>query len=457
MSNAKLIIRSTGAADQELTLSAITSIGRASDNSICIDDPNISRYHAVIEARSDGYWLSDLGSRNGTTVNGQASASGIKLQDGDLISVGDARTLEFHFDEARADSRAVSARAAPSQAMAVETLSVEPSESASKQSSRTSPLLVTGIAVIVAVVLVAGVALLILPTRSGRGNAPPQTGGAQTGGAQTGGAQTGGAGGREASEPPAKSDDSSASTIDREGAQPAEAEADATKPGEGLEPGLVDIGYMAASLARQISERSGDVFAPDFVKEISRSTRDYRIDTMRDAQPYSRDIKAAFNEKALPPLLGLILAMSQSKFKEIPGGTETGGGLWNIPVAVAKKGGYLREGETEAALKDPKRSAQIAAAYIKNLMAVGGGKENFMYAIACFGAPLEEIPNMRSRLDEKDPLRTTRLDFWKMVKSGVVSQPAAARVVRFIAAGIVAENPEKFGLGAKPLSSLVTD
>ena len=45
------------------------TLGRLPENSICLTDGRLSRYHARIEFRDGGYWLSDLGSQNGTLVN----------------------------------------------------------------------------------------------------------------------------------------------------------------------------------------------------------------------------------------------------------------------------------------------------------------------------------------------------------------------------------------------------
>ncbi len=50
--------------------SSTTSIGRLQESTICIDDPSISRNQAKIHLGESGYLLSDLGSTNGTLVNG---------------------------------------------------------------------------------------------------------------------------------------------------------------------------------------------------------------------------------------------------------------------------------------------------------------------------------------------------------------------------------------------------
>lgn len=64
-------------------------IGRKSDNHICLKDPKVSRYHAVI--RLDGIYLvlKDMESTNGTYVNGEKIKNEQRLFAGDRFKVGD--------------------------------------------------------------------------------------------------------------------------------------------------------------------------------------------------------------------------------------------------------------------------------------------------------------------------------------------------------------------------------
>src|SRR5215204_181649 len=74
----------------------VTSIGRAEGNSVRIrHDRNVSRHHAEIILREDGYWLSDLGTRNGTTVNDNFIESEQRLIRGDVIRLGGTSSIEF--------------------------------------------------------------------------------------------------------------------------------------------------------------------------------------------------------------------------------------------------------------------------------------------------------------------------------------------------------------------------
>ena len=90
MPNATLLIIQPGRPTRKVRITeGVTSIGRALDNMICLDgDTNVSRYHAEIEARGEDFWVVDLGSSNGTSVNDEPAHDPLPLRDGDLISVG---------------------------------------------------------------------------------------------------------------------------------------------------------------------------------------------------------------------------------------------------------------------------------------------------------------------------------------------------------------------------------
>ena len=63
-------------------------IGRLPECQVRIDDPNMSRRHAEVLGANGGYAVRDLGSTNGTLVNGRRIAGDMPLRDGDVIAVG---------------------------------------------------------------------------------------------------------------------------------------------------------------------------------------------------------------------------------------------------------------------------------------------------------------------------------------------------------------------------------
>jgi pSer/pThr/pTyr-binding forkhead associated (FHA) protein len=66
---------------------AVISIGRAEDNMVVLDDASVSGHHAEIEQTENGLVLCDLGSTNGTKVNGMPTTEAV-LKDGDQICFG---------------------------------------------------------------------------------------------------------------------------------------------------------------------------------------------------------------------------------------------------------------------------------------------------------------------------------------------------------------------------------
>jgi len=65
----------------------VITIGRAPSNHIVIDDPTVSAEHASLTKSPTGYCLKDLGSTNGTQVNGLSIAEA-ELKDGAEIRFG---------------------------------------------------------------------------------------------------------------------------------------------------------------------------------------------------------------------------------------------------------------------------------------------------------------------------------------------------------------------------------
>lgn len=72
---------------------AIVTIGRLGDSTLVLEDPNVSRHHAEIRPHGTGFKLVDLGSTNGSLVNGERTGER-QLRDGDLMEFGSI-TIRF--------------------------------------------------------------------------------------------------------------------------------------------------------------------------------------------------------------------------------------------------------------------------------------------------------------------------------------------------------------------------
>jgi hypothetical protein len=523
MPYALLIIIQPGQAEREFEVGDAdesVTIGRALDNAICLqDDTNVSRYHAEIVKRGEAFYVTDLGSSNGTTVNDVRVDLERQLRDGDRVGIGGSTIIEIQLSDMPWSQQGAGAASQPARS---EPVAQQPAASAAvmnhagavvQQTPAAAPAPTSGPPVLLIVGGVAGglvftglVAALIIGFAS-RGCdatvriASPQSGATLRGptairvevkesqclerviyqldGTEVARAETAP---YDVILDPARlrvSDGNhtlAVSTEDTDGrisvaetillafeSTTSSAEAAASPGGDSAVEDTpptsqqdtdIDVRSLADRLAGQISRKSGFVFDRDFVDLIRVRSGEYRVSGYTDrARRYRRDLNKAFRDQGLDPLLGYVLAMSRSRFNDNT--TAEGIGLWQMPVAVAQAQGYLAAGESQETLKDPKRAAEIAAAYTKALVSTFESTDDFMFAVACFGLPLSQAGQVRTQLATLAPDPLARRDFMKMVKLGVVKGDQVDRVVRFFAAGIVTENPRAFGLqGDEPFSSM---
>ncbi len=84
-------------------LAPVSIIGRSPECQVLVADPRVSRRHAMIRRQDGGYYLFDLGSFNGSYLNGSRVTATRLLRNGDVISFAEH---EFHFEE-RGDASAI--------------------------------------------------------------------------------------------------------------------------------------------------------------------------------------------------------------------------------------------------------------------------------------------------------------------------------------------------------------
>ncbi|MGA9996651.1 MAG: FHA domain-containing protein [Pyrinomonadaceae bacterium] len=527
MANAVLIIHQPEQVSREVEFSSgVVSIGRALDNTVCLDgDTNVSRYHAAVEARSDGFYVSDLGSSNGTTLNDVPIDFERKLRDGDTINVGGATLIDVRLyepaplpepepetSEAQYAAPSVAmpniatpSLAAPNLAMPGQSM---PAAVAPAVSGPSTGLIVG--AVVGGLLLTALVAGILIWKSSGGCNATvrilsPQSGETIHGPVtiraqaeetkcidrviyQLDGVKVASS---EVSPYDAVFDPADIQNLsggnhiltavveDLEGAKTSQEETvvlafenaggqtvvDDTQTGGGETTGSsnqqtnstqpntstvssFDIKDMAARLAKQVSAKSDYSFDRDFIQQVQARTNEYAGEGYYERARAFRDLinDTFVGEQGLDAPLGYVIAMSRSKFtlnnrsqNASSKGMTTGDepqGLWQIQTSLAQGTGYMgRCGTMTLADADQKCSAIVASMYTKSLDAdLFAG--DFVYAVACFGMLPKDAAQFR------DSLPPDRRDFWKMLKSAEQKD----RVARFFAAGIVCENPQKFGL-----------
>jgi hypothetical protein len=486
MTNARLIVQAAHKNPTEHEVAKTISIGSAADNQIRIRDQGVVPYHAIIVRANDSYLISEIGG-SGVFVNGVRIHADHPLRDGDVISIGGAAKIRFLSPAARRQSEdltsSTSSRNSGEPAAAGSAADPLPrSQAAGGQSAESLSWLQIALALTVGISLVGVVAILYFINRKDCGAArviSPVAGTIVSRGAtisvkadnpecvrrisylldgQPFASFEGGV--FEAVLDPIKlreqapqiaSGSHKLSVVvegekSREESEAVEVTLDFSAAVDGTD--LDFIREKAEALSSQLSGGSGFVFGREFTERIHDRARLFRNDIYAAATQNKDQINKHFSFYGHSPLFGYILAASRSRFTA-NGGVDGCGvgagerGLWRLPQSIVRQ--YTQ------ANAQADQEARIAARHFDETFDQFNGNEDFMYAVACFGESGERAGAIAQRLPEGK----ARRDFWQVARDVALSPDEVSRVVCFIAAGIVAENPERFGITSPRLSDLL--
>jgi pSer/pThr/pTyr-binding forkhead associated (FHA) protein len=500
----------------------IITCGRAPDNIVAFtEDANISRYHAEIEPRGDEFWIIDLNSSNGTTVNGEALNGDRPLNDGDNIVLGGSSKMEFVLgsgtkaasgDESSTsagDGSLPSVDAPQLDVPSVETPAVPSggveTEAAAVSAGSKNLLLIAGIICGVALLCVVGGAAAFYFGRGSKCDATatitkPEPGDtiANPIDVEVDAEKTGCVSravftldGLEIassdSEPYTMTIDPSqypdladgfdhsleivlldadnkpvgqpnpvqlafeTRAVDKPTPTPEVAGNDKQQTNTGTKTSspsavtLLDTQQMSIGLIKQLKGgHNYNIANRQFLLEVQKKTAEYAVAGFFDRAAVYRDVinVAYVREDNLDAPLGFILAMSRSKF--VPTKQGDNEGLWQMSNTFVTANAYNGQCGTET-LSDQSQNcaAKASALYMKSMVfSVFDGDP--IYSAAAFGKSPQEAAAWKATLP------ADRSDLWNTIKTPAERE----QLVRFFAAGIVAENPQKFGLKDHPLDEL---
>jgi pSer/pThr/pTyr-binding forkhead associated (FHA) protein len=485
----------------EITIGeGVFSIGRTSDNFLPLNDANISRYHAEIESKNDSYTLIELGSSNGTTVNGTPLTNQIGLCNGDVILFGGSSEVIFNPKEETPAEPEIPKAEEINQP--VETEKAVPVEETPKTQSKI-PLLV-GIAAVtagIAIVAVVAAGLVFFTETKCEATAritSPDNGETISKATEievdAKNTECVGRARFELNGEEIATANQAPYTTTLDPSQFPELADGGTydlqviledKEGKTIQTSFVSVAFETieekpkntptpeiaeekptqqtpkTSQSRQISlaetqqmylgilkQFSGNFkYKPDnqFLQQVQARTNEYRTDGyFTNAQKYSDVIKVAFvQENGLDAPLGYLTAMSRSKFNPIKDKNDEG--LWRMTNDFATVNAFNGTCGSET-LSDATQNcaAKSAAVYLKALI-LNVFEGDVVYGISCIGMSPNEASAWKSTLP------ADRTNFWQTIKNPKQKE----EVVKFFAAAIVAENPQKFGMKRdRPISEV---
>lgn len=484
----------------------VTTIGRTQDNDIAFPtDSNVSRFHAEIENRDGDHYLIDLNSSNGTEVNGEKLSGERRLADGDKLMFGGSSEVEFLLEVAAktadAPTSSDGADLSPITNEASYAASEAISMAATPASSGSNPTLLIAGAVCGLAVICAVAAGAFYATSGGACSATaefvkPERGDSITAAADIEIKVTNGecvaqaiysiddkrvAIGTEpsfgASLDPAEVPEFAdgldhalkVQLVDQDGnvaftSQPLSLAFDTAKltpkptpvvaasvdqpkqPTATAEVSMLQMQEMATRFAGQFSGGfQYNVSNKQFLTEVKKRTAEFAQAGISDRAAVYRDaINTAFvREQNLDAALGFVLALERTKFVAAKQADEEG--LWRMSNSFAVDNKYNGQCGAET-LSDPTQNcaARAAAIYMKAIV-FGVFDGDSIYGAVAFGKSPQDAATWKTSLG------ASRTDVWNTIRTA----PERERLLRFFAAGIVAENPQRFGLAKdRPLSTL---
>jgi hypothetical protein len=494
---------------KEITVGAKpVTCGRASDNDAAFPgDSNVSRYHAEIEDRGGGdYWLIDLGSSNGTTLNGIKVDGETRLKNGDQILLGGTSALEFITGDDKpketeeAKSPEIPGEVPSISAPAAEQGTLVERETATASKPNSMLLIAGGVCGLAVICLVAAAVFYAMKGSKCNAHAvitKPEAGDTITEpvdievDSENTGCVAKAVFTLDGVEFAASQDEPYTAKIDpkdhpdlsdgfehrleivlidgngekilqpqqialafetREVTKPSPTpeivQANTQQPGgkKGTAVSLLDVQQMSNNLVKQLGGNAQyTVSNKQFLQEIQKKTAEYAHDGyFQRAAVYRDAINVAYvQERNLPAPLGFILAMSRSQFNPAKQGNDEG--LWRMTNDFVTANGYNGLCGTETLSDTAQSCAAKASALYMKAIAYDVFDGDFIYSAAAFGKSPQDAATWKASLPQN------RSDIWNSIKGPAERE----QITRFFAAGIVAENPQRFGLTKdQPLSVL---
>jgi hypothetical protein len=403
------------------------NIGRGADNDLVINNPKLSRRHAVIEIIGNSPYVSDNGSQNGTYINEKLVAAPARLASGDIINLGGACDLGFSIEApGKAQPASVPAAmepAAPEAGSSLPTLneapSADPAPSISSPPSSKVPM-VAGAAI--GVILVSA-AMLIAINHSSGSRQPDEANLS---------------GFREPTYTTSSPLSSPGPTTAETAATARATESSTPKTADGKASGNSDaeIGRAAQRVMERISKDTSPYISDQGKRDVAAKIREYKGSTtlaakLRSMSQRCTEVTELAQANSLKPSLLSYAAIAQS---------ENGGDPLSTARQMAPRLLTLR---ATFGTDTANSTLLLLAAYPYPFNPQIGSQTRTAHPLA---SKLVELGGRRSTEDTS----VARSVWFLQEKNGLMPE-AYDLVVRFLAIGVISQDPRAYGVDADSL------
>jgi len=394
------------------------TIGRGADNDLVIGNSKLSRHHALIEVVSGSHYLSDTGSQNGTFVNNRTVVAPIRLAKGDIISLGGGCDLTFSV-QAPGQAQHVPPPGPPSDSPPLANATpLPPAASAPARTSSVVPLIAGGAIglILLAAIVVVAIAMMQDKPRPEESNLAIAEPGKSV--------------------EPGKSSIPTATPPDNDNVPATTASPGKDSPRALSNDSDEEIGRAAQRVMSRISKDESPYISASGIKDVAAKVREYKgsgtlASKFRAMSRGCVEVNSLAQANSLKPALLSYAAIAASD----------GAG---DPVASAKQmAPKLLTLRATFGTDSANSTLLLLAAYPYPFNPQLGSQTRTAHPLA---SKLVELGGRRS-VEDTSVARTV----WFLKDKNGIMPEAYELVVRFLAVGIISQDPRSFGVDAEPL------
>lgn len=395
------------------------SIGRSTENELVIEDARLSRRHALIESFDGAAQISDCGSQNGTFVNGEPIVGAVELKDGDLITLGGPQEITVEVRQHSVAGTGTGYASSPSRIQAPGTNAFLPFDKGAAPAGPPfpfNPQVIAGGAAIL-ILLVAGLLLAF--------NRKPTPGPSQRPNAAI----------TQEQDSPAAQDQGSSVTSTPE-LEPARDQEGPANIDTNVNPDSAELKMIEKKILIVMSSVSNDSrpFVPsDVVRQVSEKITKYR------GSSFLRDEMRVMKQRGIPQLAA---AAKSNDLKP----------ALLVLAALARM-------DRDGLRGDPVTTAEAILPTLAKLRIIFGtelANDSLLVIATCDQPPSGNFHPLQltiSKLANAQPESVSKIrTVWYLYDHQKINAQAYELVLRFLAIGVVAQDPQHFGVDAEPLS-----